>query len=64
MIRQADLYEVSDNQITGFKGEIALTSAIINVNTESTDTLYFVLGHGEMHSYDNDPNNGICTARF
>ena len=63
VIRQADLYEVSNNQITGFKGEIALTSAIINVNTESTDTLYFVLGHGEMHSYDNDPNNGISSLR-
>lgn len=63
VIRQADLYEVVDKQITGFKGEIALTSAIINVNAESSEKIYFILGHGEMQIYDNDPNNGLSTLR-
>ncbi len=63
VIRQADLYEVTENKITGFKGEIALTSAIINVNSESSDKVYFILGHGEMQIYDNDPNNGISALR-
>lgn len=58
-IRQADLYEVQDNEIAGFRGEKALTSAIIEVASEEPDKVYFVVGHGEMRLDDVDPLRGL-----
>lgn len=58
-IRQADLYEVENEQITGFRGEKALTSAIIDVASDDADKVYFVVGHGEMRLDDVDPLRGL-----
>lgn len=58
-IRQADLYEVRDQTITGFRGEKAITSAIIDVAADDVDTIYFVVGHGEMRLDDVDPLRGL-----
>lgn len=58
-IRQADLYEVREKEITGFRGEKAITSAIIDVASDDTDRIYFVVGHGEMRLDDVDPLRGI-----
>lgn len=58
-IRQADLYEVEGNQITGFRGEKALTSAIIEVSSKDEDKIYFLVGHGEMRLDDVDPLRGL-----
>ena len=63
IIRQADLYAVKDNAINGFKGENALTSAIINVNSKAVQMIYFLTGHGEKDIYDNDPQNGLSSLR-
>ena len=51
-IRQAELYEVADNQIVGFRGEKAITSAIIDVSAKDEDKIYFLVGHGEMRLDD------------
>lgn len=58
-IRQADLYEVRDQAIAGFRGEKAITSAIIDIATEDPDKVYFVVGHGEMRLDDVDPLRGL-----
>ena len=58
-IRQAELYEVADNQITGFRGEKAITSAIIDVSAKDEDKIYFLVGHGEMRLEDVDPLRGL-----
>ena len=58
-IRQADLYEVENKQITGFRGEKAITSAIIDVASDKADKVYFVVGHGEMRLDDVDPLRGL-----
>ena len=63
IIRQADLYEVVDNQISGFKGEQAITSAIINVNSGETHNVYFLFGHGEMRLKDSDAQNGLSQVK-
>ncbi|MBL6829695.1 MAG: GldG family protein [Puniceicoccaceae bacterium] len=58
-IRQAELYEVADNQIVGFRGEKAITSAIIDVSAKDEDKIYFLVGHGEMRLDDVDPLRGL-----
>lgn len=58
-IRQADLYEVENKEISGFRGEKAITSAIIDVASEDADKVYFVVGHGEMRLDDVDPLRGL-----
>ncbi|PXA05200.1 ABC transporter [Coraliomargarita sinensis] len=58
-IRQADLYEVENKQIAGFRGEKAVTSAIIDVASDDADKVYFVVGHGEMRLDDVDPLRGL-----
>jgi len=58
-IRQADLYEVGDNEIKGFRGEKAITSAIIDVASAERDKVYFLVGHGEMRLDDVDPLRGL-----
>ncbi|MFT4902042.1 MAG: ABC-type uncharacterized transport system involved in gliding motility auxiliary subunit [Lentimonas sp.] len=58
-IRQADLFEVKDNEIRGFRGEKAITSAIIDVASKKADKVYFVVGHGEMRLDDVDPLRGL-----
>lgn len=59
IIRQADLYSVKDNAISGFKGENAITSGIINVNSKTVQNIYFLVGHGEKDINDNDPQTGL-----
>ena len=58
-IRQADLFEVGDGEISGFRGEKAITSAIIDVASTETDKIYFLVGHGEMRLDDVDPLRGL-----
>ena len=58
-IRQAELYEVEDNQIVAFRGEKVITSAIIDVSAKDEDKIYFLVGHGEMRLDDVDPLHGL-----
>lgn len=58
-IRQGDLYEVEGERIVGFRGEKAITSAIIEVASDETRKLYFLVGHGEMRLDDVDPLRGL-----
>lgn len=58
-VLQVDLYEVEDNQITGFRGEKAITSAIIEVSAKDKNKIFFLTGHGEMRLDDVDPLRGL-----
>lgn len=58
-IRYADLYEREGDQIVGFQGEKAITSAIIDVSSKDEDKIYFMVGHGEMRLDDVDPLRGL-----
>ncbi|MEN8661815.1 MAG: GldG family protein [Lentimonas sp.] len=58
-VRQADLFEVNGNEIRGFRGEKAITSAIIDVSSQKTEKIYFLVGHGEMRLDDVDPLRGL-----
>ncbi|MGJ8637935.1 MAG: GldG family protein [Opitutaceae bacterium] len=58
-IRQGELFEVSNEQIQGFRGEKAITSAIIDVTSKKTDKIYFLVGHGEMRLDDVNPLRGL-----
>lgn len=58
-IRQADLYEVSEGEIQGFRGENAFTSAILDVSSTKTQKIYFLVGHGEMRLDDVDALRGL-----
>ena len=58
-VRSGELYEVSDGAITGFRGEQAITSAILEVTSDKQETIYFLFGHGEMRLEDVDPLRGL-----
>jgi len=58
-IRQGDLFEVKNEEIKGFRGEKAITSAIIDVSSKESDKIYFLVGHGEMRLDDVNAVRGL-----
>lgn len=58
-VRQAELFEVEGEEIRGFRGEKAITSAVIDVASKKTDKIYFLVGHGEMRLDDVDALRGL-----
>jgi len=58
-IRQAELYEVEQGEIKGFRGEKAFTSALLDVASQNVQKIYFLVGHGEMRLDDVDPLRGL-----
>jgi len=59
VILPSDLYGGESGKITGFKGEQAITSAILEVTSGSKDKIYFLTGHGEMRIDDTSPLRGL-----
>ncbi len=57
-----ELYEVSPDGESFFKGEEAFTSAILEVAREEPLKLYFTGGHGEMQPGAVDPLRGLSQA--
>ncbi len=67
-ITTADLYDSSANrasnggtaiELTAFKGENAVTSAILDVIQAKPDQIFFTAGHGEMSITDLSPDTGL-----
>ena len=64
VLNQIDLYEVEKNQTSKeldpkkFRGENAITSAILDVVEKRTDKIYFTTGHGEL-SINSFADNGL-----
>jgi len=58
-IDRAELFEVKDGEITGFKGEQVFTNAILEVSNPDKPKIYFTVGHGEKRLDNVDPLEGL-----
>ena len=54
-----ELYEVAGQEKKAFRGERALTAAILDVSSPSKKKIYFLTGHGEMTLDDVSPARGL-----
>lgn len=59
IIPLVDFYETRDRVAQAFKGEQAITSAILSVSNPNRPHVYFLAGHGEMRPADTDINRGL-----
>jgi len=58
----SDLVSSKDNSFTGYKGENAITSAILDVVQTEPDEIYFTTGHKEFSLASAHPDTGL--SRF
>ena len=56
------LYDMTDDGRNLFKGERAITSALLQVTEEAQPVAYFLAGHGEMLPQEVDPLRGMSDA--
>lgn len=63
IIRFEDLYQFKDGQPSAFLGEEAITSAILDVASNSRKKIYFLTGHGELEPMDTRPDRGLSSLR-
>ena len=54
-----ELYQAQDGDVSGFRGERAFTSAIVDVATQRRFNVYFLVGHGQMRLDDTDSTRGL-----
>ncbi len=54
-----DLYELKDRRRQNFRGERAITAAILDVSSLERKKIYFLAGHGEMSPADTDRTRGM-----
>ncbi len=55
----SDIMKTEENVTMAFKGEQALTSAIVELTAKRKQRIYFLGGHGEMRIDDSDPLRGL-----
>ena len=58
-IELPELYNASEGKPSAFRGEQAITSAILEVTNKKALKLYFLSGHGEMRLDSVDPLRGL-----
>lgn len=63
-IRAADLFEIKEQAIVGFKGEQAITSALIRLAKATSEKIYFLQGHGEMSLNQIDLERGLSELKI
>lgn len=54
-----ELYGVREREKTDFRGEQAITAAILSVSNPTRKKIYFLTGHGELRPDDVDPARGL-----
>lgn len=59
VIDRTELFEMSQGEITGFRGEEIFTSAILEVSNPEKPRIYFTIGHGEKRLNNVDPRLGL-----
>jgi len=59
----AELYDVANRERKAFRGEQAVTSAILDVSSPDKKKIYFIAGHGELSPDDVDPVRGLSLLR-
>lgn len=58
----SDLYDAKDrHEYRDFRGEQAVTAAILSVSNPRPKKIYFLAGNGEMRPDDVDPRQGLST---
>jgi len=57
----SDLYGVSERERKDFRGEQALTAAILSVSNPARKKIYFLTGNGELRPDDVDPTRGLSS---
>ena len=63
-IQPADLFEIKEQAIVGFKGEQAITSALIRLTKATSEKIYFLQGHGEMSLNQIDMERGLSELKI
>lgn len=58
-----ELYQIENLEKTAFKGEQAITAAILDVSSPAKKKIYFLTGHGEMSIDDVSPDRGLSTLQ-
>jgi len=59
ILHLTDLVDLEGGEPRAYRGEQAVTSAILEVSDPSDRVLYFLSGHGEMRLDDVDPRRGL-----
>lgn len=59
VVQVGDLYRAKNNTFVAFRGEEAITSAILDVSNPQKKKIYFLAGHGELSPDDIDPVRGL-----
>jgi ABC-type uncharacterized transport system involved in gliding motility auxiliary subunit len=59
VVKLDELYDVKDQQKQAFRGEQALTAAILDVSSPTKKKIYFLTGHGEMSLDDVSADRGL-----
>ena len=59
LVRADELVSFNDRKPVAFKGEAAITAAIMEVSQEKSPKLYFLTGHREVAPDDTSPRNGL-----
>lgn len=55
----SDFYDTFGDKRAKFKGEQAVSSAILSVSNDKVNKIYFLKGHGELNYMATDPNRGL-----
>ena len=55
----SDFYDIEDGARTSFKGEQAVSSAILLVSGAKQNKIYFLQGHGELKPFSIDSSSGL-----
>jgi hypothetical protein len=63
LLSPKDLYEMKLGEPTGFLGERAVTSAILNLVQAKPQKIYFTTGHGEMKLGDASTSAGLSRLK-
>jgi hypothetical protein len=61
VVKLDELYAVKNQEKQAFKGEQALTAAILNVSNPRQTKIYFLTGHGEMSVDDVSADRGLSS---
>lgn len=63
IVRLEDLYQFKDGKPTAFRGEEAITTAILDVAGTDLKKVYFLVGHGELEPADVSPDKGLSVFK-
>lgn len=63
IVRLEDLYQFKEGKPTAFRGEEAITTAILDVAGTDLKKVYFLVGHGELEPADVSPDKGLSVFK-